>query len=67
MSAKRAARGTTAGVPGEVSWRLARDSVAVCHQVTTLDREKLTKKLGTLTYRELTQVEVGLRASLDIG
>jgi len=66
-SAKQAARGPTAVSLEKGAGGLARDSVAVCHQVTTLDREKLTKKLGTLTYRELTQVELGLRASLDIG
>ena len=28
---------------------LPTDSLAVCHEVTTLDRTKLTKKLGALT------------------
>jgi len=41
-------------------------SVAVCHQVTTLDRAKLNGLLGTLSAEHLRQVEDGLRAALDI-
>jgi mRNA interferase MazF len=45
---------------------LTQDSVALCHQVTTLDRAKLRKRLGSLTSDELTLVELGLKASLDL-
>jgi mRNA-degrading endonuclease toxin of MazEF toxin-antitoxin module len=41
-------------------------SVALCHQVTTLDRAKLTERLGMLPRAALTEVEDGLRAALDL-
>lgn len=45
---------------------LKRSSIALCHQVTTLDREKLTGRLGTLPPHLLRIVEGGLRAALDL-
>jgi mRNA interferase MazF len=41
-------------------------SVALCHQVTTLDRAKLTRRLGALTEPELTRIDDGLRAALSL-
>ena len=46
---------------------MKRSSVALCHQVTTLDRAKLVEKVGTLGDRQLERLEEGLRAALDIG
>lgn len=45
---------------------LAKTSFAVCHQVTTLDRAKLTKRLGALPLESLREVEDGLRAAMDL-
>jgi mRNA-degrading endonuclease toxin of MazEF toxin-antitoxin module len=45
---------------------LSKASFAVCHQVTTLDRAKLTRKIGTLPAEVLTEVDVGLKAALDL-
>jgi mRNA-degrading endonuclease toxin of MazEF toxin-antitoxin module len=45
---------------------LASTSFAVCHQVTTLDRAKLTKKIGTLPPSALREVEEGLKAAMDL-
>src|ERR1700680_2604712 len=45
--------GGTAGLP--------RTSFAVCHQVTTLDRAKLTKRVGSLLSVPLREVEEGLK------
>lgn len=45
---------------------LAKTSYAVCHQVTTLDRAKLTKRLGALPLESLREVEDGLRAAMDL-
>jgi mRNA interferase MazF len=45
---------------------LKKTSVALCHQVTTLDRSKLGKRIGTLTDELLQQVESGLLAALDL-
>jgi mRNA interferase MazF len=50
--------GTAAGLP--------KTSYAVCHQVTTLDRAKLTKRIGVLPTELLSVVEEGLRAALDL-
>jgi mRNA interferase MazF len=48
----------TAGLP--------KTSFALCHQVTTLDRAKLAKRLGTLPSESLREVEEGLKAALDL-
>ncbi len=45
---------------------LGKGSFAVCHQVTTLDRAKLTKRVGALPAAMLRQVEEGLKAALDL-
>ena len=45
---------------------LTKASFAVCHQVTTLDRAKLTKRLGTLPTESLREVEEGLKAAMDL-
>jgi len=50
--------GGTAGLP--------KASFAVCHQVTTLDRAKLTKRAGSLPSVSLREVEEGLKAAMDL-
>lgn len=45
---------------------LATLSFAVCHQVITLDRAKLTKRLGSLPSSSLHDLENGLRAAMDL-
>ena len=45
---------------------LTKKSFAVCHQVTTLDRAKLTKRLGSLPSESLREVEEGLKAAMDL-
>jgi mRNA-degrading endonuclease toxin of MazEF toxin-antitoxin module len=45
---------------------LERDSIALCHQVTRLDRGKLTKRLGALSEDFVKQIEEGLKAALDM-
>jgi mRNA-degrading endonuclease toxin of MazEF toxin-antitoxin module len=42
------------------------DGIAVCHQLTTLDRAKLTRRLGQLPPDVLAAVEDGMRAALDL-
>lgn len=64
-AASQAKRGpTVVELPGGVGG-LARTSFVVCHQVTTLDRAKLTRKLGTLPPELLREVEQGLKAAMD--
>jgi mRNA interferase MazF len=48
----------TAGLPG--------NSCALCHQITTLDRAKLTDKIGALSPDVLNLVERALLAAVDI-
>jgi mRNA interferase MazF len=50
--------GGTAGLP--------KTSFAVCHQVTTLDRAKLNKRVGSLPSEPLREVEEGLKAAMDL-
>jgi mRNA-degrading endonuclease toxin of MazEF toxin-antitoxin module len=45
---------------------LTKASVALCHQVTTLDRAKLTRRIGALSPPELERLSAGLKAALDL-
>ncbi|MBV9766527.1 MAG: type II toxin-antitoxin system PemK/MazF family toxin [Acidobacteriaceae bacterium] len=45
---------------------LPQASVAVCHQVTTLDRSKLSRLVGSLPKEILVDVNQGLKAALDL-
>lgn len=60
------ARGPTAVPLGKGVGGLERSAVVVCHQVTTLDRDKLISRWGALPAEELAAVEDGLRAALDL-
>lgn len=65
-SAAQAKRGPTAvPVPANVAG-LAKEGVALCHQVTTLDRGKLLRRLGSLPDEHLAAVNDGLKAALDL-
>ena len=45
---------------------LSQDSVALCHQVTTLDRGKFQQRLGTLSTEKMLAIEEGLKAAMDM-
>ena len=65
-SASQSRRGPTvieipAGAGG-----LPKTSFAVCHQVTTLDRAKLTHRIGALPGEVLDDVAGGLKAAMDL-
>jgi mRNA interferase MazF len=45
---------------------LPKASFAVCHQVTTLDRAKLGKRVGSLPSEFLRAIEEGLKAAMDL-
>jgi mRNA-degrading endonuclease toxin of MazEF toxin-antitoxin module len=65
-SSAQARRGPTAvALPAGVGG-LKQASVALCHQVTTLDRAKLTQRLGLLSAELLNQIEAGLKAALGM-
>ena len=65
-SAKQAQRGPTAVPLLEGPGRLRKSGVALCHQVTTLDRAKLTDRVGALSQTTLARIEDGLKAALDL-
>jgi len=65
-SASQARRGPTAVLLSAGIGGLAQDSIALCHQVTTLDRGKLGALLGSLTTAEMQEVENGLRIALGM-
>jgi mRNA interferase MazF len=65
-SATQAKRGVTAIEILQGEGGLTQTSVALCHQVTTLDRAKLTKRLGSLSDSSLKQIEAGLKAAMDM-
>lgn len=65
-SAIQARRGpTVVALPAGTSG-LPHESYVVCHQITTLDRAKLTDKIGSLTPDIITLVELALLAAVDI-
>lgn len=65
-SASQARRGPTAVTVPAGAGGLDRDGVALCHQVTTLDRAKLWGRLGSLPENVLARVGEGLRVAQDL-
>jgi mRNA interferase MazF len=45
---------------------LSKPSVALCHQITTLDKRKMGEKLGMLSVEQLALLETGLRHTLEL-
>ena len=45
---------------------LSRNSVAICHQITTLDRAKLTKRIGALSPDLVDSLADALKVALDL-
>lgn len=65
-SDKQRARGPTAVPLKKGAGGLRKSSVAVCHQLTTLDRDKLVTRWGALDADDLAAVDDGIRAALDL-
>lgn len=63
---KQRRRGPTAILLAKGTASLRRESVALCHQVTTLDRAKLTERIGELPAAAMERVSEGLRAALAL-
>ena len=59
-------RGPTAVWLPKGAGGLSLPSVALCHQITTLDRQKLGKRIGELKPEILKAVERGLLVAIDI-
>ncbi len=66
-STKQVRRGPTVVVIPDGVGGLRGEGVAVCHQITTLDRSKITRRLGALPAEWMGKVEAGIRAGLDLG
>lgn len=65
-SDRQARRGPTAVVLPKGTIGSQHESVAICHQITTLDRAKLIKPIGTLSPTQMQAVEAGIRAAVDL-
>lgn len=65
-SDKQRARSPTAIPLKKGAGGLRKSSVAVCHQITTLDRGKLVTRWGALDADDLAAVEHGILAALDL-
>jgi mRNA-degrading endonuclease toxin of MazEF toxin-antitoxin module len=65
-SDKQRARGPTAVPLKKGAGGLRKSSVAVCHQLTPLDRDKLVTRWGALGADDIAAVEDGIRAALDL-
>lgn len=65
-SSAQAKRGLTAVLLPQFAGGLKQESVALCHQVTTLDRAKLTDKIGELSNDLMSKIEEGLKAATDL-
>jgi mRNA interferase MazF len=59
-------RGPTAVGLARGAGGLPKQSVAICHQVTTLDRAKLVQRIGVLDSQALALIDNGLKAALQI-
>jgi len=65
-SAAQRRRGPTAIPLPKGAGGLRKESVALCHQVTTLDRSKLVEQIGELPAATVRRVNDGLRAALAL-
>jgi mRNA interferase MazF len=45
---------------------LTKPSVALCHQITTLDKRKFGSQIGALSNEQLLNLEAGLRHTLEL-
>lgn len=65
-SKAQARRGLTAVALAAGAGDLRKPCVALCHQVTTLDRAKIGPRIGALSRESLTRIDSGLRFALDL-
>ena len=65
-SEAQARRGPTVVALASGTAPLPRHSSALCHQVTTLDRSKLSQQIGSLSEELLKAIDEGLKAALAL-
>lgn len=66
LSTSKRRAGPTAVALSRGTAGLAEDSLALCHQVTTIDRSKLSALIGMLPPAELARLEQGLKLALEL-
>lgn len=65
-SNNQAKRGLTVIKLLENEGGLEKQSIVICHQITTLDKSKLTKKLGSISEDRMKEIEKAIKYSLEI-
>jgi len=65
-SSRQALRGPTVVALSGVGSVLSPNSIAVCHQITTLDRSKIDTRIGALSQAKMEAIEQGIRAACDL-
>ena len=65
-SLRQSARGPTVFPLSGAGPVLNPNSAAICHQITTLDRAKLSDRIGTLSPIEIEGIEQSIRAACDL-
>jgi mRNA interferase MazF len=65
-SSHQARRGPTAVPLSATVSGLSRNSIAVCHQITTLDRSKIDTRIGALSRAEIEGIDEGIFAACDL-
>jgi mRNA interferase MazF len=65
-SQRQAGRGPTAIAVSKGTAGIPQSSVVLCHQITTLDRAKLTQRIGMLPPSVMSEIEEGLKAALSL-
>jgi len=65
-AAVQAQRGPTAVGLAAGAGGLPKQSIAICHQVTTLDKAKLVQRIGILDSQLLNLIDNGLKAALQL-
>ncbi len=65
-STRQAQRGPTVVSLSRTESGLPDASLAICHQITTLDRSKMEKRIGALPGATMTRVEEGIAAACDL-
>jgi mRNA-degrading endonuclease toxin of MazEF toxin-antitoxin module len=65
-SYRQGVRGPTVVPLSGIGSVLIPSSVAICHQITALDRAKLDERIGTLLPTEIEGIERGICAACDL-
>ena len=65
-SHRQAVRGPTVVTLSGTGSGLSPNSMAVCHQITTLDRSKIDTQIGALSQIEMEAIEQGILAACDL-